>query len=131
MRKYIFFFLVLFTLHSTQSKEFSDLLIDIQNTPDSLQKSLILDSFINEKKIFPLISDQSCLFLYRGSQTRVILTGDHKNWSANGPIDIISLSFKGYNSFGISWLSFKRTPFAELVSIIAYLNHIKLSIQNG
>ena len=84
MRKYIYFFIVLFTLHSTQSKEFADLLIDIQNTPDSLQKSLLLNSFINEKKIFPLISDQSCLFLYRGSQSRVILTGDHKNWSANG-----------------------------------------------
>jgi enterochelin esterase family protein len=84
MRIILSLIVLIFSLHSIQSKEFADLLIEIQNTPDSIKKSLLLDAFINEKKTFPLISDQSCLFLYRGSQSRVILTGDHKNWSGNG-----------------------------------------------
>ena len=67
-----------------RAQDFNGLLEKISQSPDSLAKKAVIDSFIGKNPVFPLTSENDCIFVFRGSAQQIIVTGDHTQWSQRG-----------------------------------------------
>lgn len=66
------------------ANDFKALLDTINSASDSIAKKTIVDSFMLQNPVLPLTNGTECVFMFRGNADRIIVTGDHKQWSANG-----------------------------------------------
>jgi len=81
MRIFIAFLLSVISLNANEIESFISLL---NSNADSLMKMKAIDSFMIVNKTFPIAIDTNCYFLFRGKADRIILTGDHTQWSQRG-----------------------------------------------
>ena len=77
-------FALLISCTIAQANDFNALLERVGTISDSLSKRVVIDSFMQKNPILPLTNGTECVFLFRGNASRIIVTGDHKQWSANG-----------------------------------------------
>lgn len=66
------------------AQDFNDMLDKISQSSDSLTKKAVIDSFMQKNQVFPLTSNNECIFIFRGNAQRIIVTGDHTQWSQRG-----------------------------------------------
>ena len=81
MRIFIAFLLSVISLKANEIESFVSLL---NSSADSLMKMKAIDSFMIVNNTFPIAIDTNCYFLFRGKADRIILTGDHTQWSQRG-----------------------------------------------
>ena len=81
MRIFISFLLSVISLNANEIESFISLL---NSNADSLMKMKAIDSFMIVNNTFPIAIDTNCYFLFRGKADRIILTGDHTQWSQRG-----------------------------------------------
>lgn len=66
------------------AQDFNDMLDKISQSSDSLTKKAVIDSFMQKNQVFPLTSNNECIFIFRSNAQRIIVTGDHTQWSQRG-----------------------------------------------
>jgi enterochelin esterase-like enzyme len=66
------------------AQDFNDMLEKISQSPDSLAKKAVIDSFMQKYQVLPFTSTNECIFIFRGNAQRIIVTGDHTQWSQRG-----------------------------------------------
>ena len=81
MRIFIAFLLSVISLNANEIESFISLL---NSSADSLMKMKAIDSFMIVNKTFPIAIDTNCYFFFRGKADRIIVTGDHTQWSQRG-----------------------------------------------
>ncbi len=81
IRLFIVFLLSVISLNANDIESFISFL---NSNADSLTKMKAIDSFIVENTTFPITMDTNCFFLFRGKADRIIVTGDHTQWSQRG-----------------------------------------------
>lgn len=81
MRIFIAFLLSVISLKANEIESFVSLL---NSSADSLMKMKAIDSFMIVQKTFPISIDTNCYFFFRGKADRIIVTGDHTQWSQRG-----------------------------------------------
>jgi len=74
----------LLTCTIANAQDFNGLLDKIAQSTDSLAKKAVIDSFMQKYTVFPLTIENDCIFVFRGSAQRIIVTGDHTQWSQRG-----------------------------------------------
>jgi enterochelin esterase family protein len=81
MRLFIAFLLSFLSLKANEIESFISLL---NSNADSLMKIKAIDSFMLVNATFPIVKDSNCYFFFRGRADRIIVTGDHTQWSQRG-----------------------------------------------
>ena len=83
--KAIIMFLFMSIAVSAQSSLFQRFITRVNSVSDTALKSAIVDSFMNAAKAkgFPYIENNSANFIYRGSASSIIVSGDFNDWGSN------------------------------------------------
>jgi enterochelin esterase family protein len=77
-------FALLISCSIAYANDFNAFIERLDSVPDSLSKKTLVDSFMQKNPILPLTNGTECIFIFRGNASRIIVTGDHKQWSGKG-----------------------------------------------